>query len=208
MQGNCKAMPHQHNKIYSYIKRVFDLGIAGFLLFITSPLFILSAMLISIESHGPIIYAQKRVGLKGRVFTLYKFRSMYDYADKNGATWAKVNDARITKYGKFMRKLRIDELPQLWNILKNDMSFIGPRPEQVEFVQDFEQKIANYSLRHNVKPGLTGLAQVSYPYAASENDARRKLEYDLYYINNISALLELKILFKTVGVILSSRGAR
>ncbi len=201
-------MSQQQNNIYTCIKRIFDLAIALFLLFITGPLFIISAIIITIESKGPIIYSQKRVGLRGRVFTLYKFRSMYHNTKKHGATWAKVNDTRITNYGKFMRKLRIDELPQLWNILKNDMSFIGPRPEQVEFVYDFEQKINNYALRHNVKPGLTGLAQVSYPYAASEYDARRKLEYDLYYINNMSALLELKILFKTVGVILFSRGAR
>ncbi len=200
-------MPAQKQS-YLYIKRIFDVCMAFCLLIISFPFFILASILIYAESRGPIIYSQKRIGLGGRIFILYKFRSMYNDADKQGAVWAKVNDHRITKCGRCMRKLRLDELPQLWNILKNDMSFIGPRPEQVDFVHELEKTIANYTLRHSVKPGLTGLAQVSYPYAASEEDARHKLEYDLYYINNMSALLELKILFKTVRVILFSQGAR
>ncbi len=201
-------MSTEHKKYYLRIKRIFDLCLALILLLLSSPLFLFAAILIYVESRGPIIYAQQRVGLRGRVFTLYKFRSMYNTAKNHPAMWAKVDDVRITKCGKYMRKLRLDELPQLWNIIKNDMSFIGPRPEQVEFVYKLQQTIDNYNLRHTVKPGLTGLAQVSYPYAASEEDSRRKLEYDLYYINNMSAVLELKILYKTIGVILFSRGAR
>ncbi len=189
-------------------KRVFDICIALFLLIISSPLLVLAAIVIRLDSSGPVIYAQKRVGLHGSIFTLYKFRSMHHDAEKNGAVWAKVNDERVTKCGKYMRKLRIDELPQLWNILKSDMSLIGPRPERVEFVQELEKSIQGYGLRHSVKPGLTGLAQVCYPYAASEEDAKNKLEYDLYYINNMSLSLELKILFKTVGVILFPSGVR
>ncbi len=197
-----------NKKQYLSIKRIFDICIALFLFIITSPLLILSALLIYFESDGSIIYAQKRVGLNGKIFTLYKFRSMYQGAEKNGAVWARVDDERITKYGKYMRKLRIDELPQLWNILKNDMSFIGPRPERVEFVQKLEKNIENYTLRHTIKPGLSGLAQVYYPYAASEEDARKKLEYDLDYIKNMSISLDLKILFRTILVVLFHSGAR
>ncbi len=195
-------------KYFLFIKRIFDVAMALILLSISWPLCIIAAVCIYFESGGPIIYAQERVGLCGRVFTLYKFRSMYHNAEKHGAVWAKVDDERITKCGYYMRRLRIDELPQLWNVLENNMSIIGPRPERVEFVQEFEKKIEGYALRHSVKPGLTGLGQVCYSYAASEEDARHKLTYDLFYINNMSALLELKILFKTVGVILFSSGAR
>ncbi len=197
----------QH-RIYLCLKRIFDLCIAILLFAFTSPFFLLAAIVIRLESVGPIIYTQERVGFKGKIFTLYKFRSMYHDAEKHGAMWAKVNDTRITKCGKYMRRLRIDELPQLWNIFKNDMSFIGPRPERAEFVNSFEKNINNYNLRHSIKPGLTGLAQVCYPYAASEEDARHKLAYDLFYINNMSILLDIKILFKTIKVIIFSLGAR
>ncbi len=184
------------------LKRSIDICISLLLLIMSIPMLILVALGIRLESQGPIIYTQERVGLGGRVFTLYKFRSMYQDSGEQAAMWTAVNDKRITKIGKYIRKLHIDELPQLWNILKNDMSFIGPRPEQVDIVRKLAMNIQDYHFRHHVKPGLTGLAQVCYPYAASEEDARHKLSYDLYYINNMSFSLEIKILIKTVGAVL------
>jgi len=148
------------------------------------------------------------VGLYEKEFTVYKFRSMRTDAEKNGAVWAAANDARVTRVGKFIRKVRIDELPQIWNIIKGDMSFIGPRPERMTFVKQLKEHIPYYSLRHTVKPGLTGWAQVCYPYGANEEDARHKLEYDLFYVKNISILLDIHIIFKTVGVVLFPKGAR
>ncbi len=190
------------------LKRALDVMLSLGLLVLTLPITILAALIVRLESPGPVIYRQDRVGLHEKEFTVYKFRSMRADAEKNGAVWAASNDARVTRFGKFMRKVRIDELPQLWNVLKGDMSFIGPRPERMAFVRQLKKTIPYYSLRHTVKPGLTGWAQVCYPYGASEEDARRKLEYDLYYIKNISLLLDLRILFKTAGVILFPRGAR
>lgn len=190
------------------LKRASDVFLSLSLLILTSPLMLLTALLIKLESPGPVIYRQDRVGLFEKEFTVYKFRSMRQDAEKNGAVWAKVGDSRVTRVGKVIRKLRIDELPQLWNVLKGDMSFIGPRPEREEFIKILKKNIPYYGLRHTVKPGLTGWAQVCYPYGASEEDARHKLEYDLYYIKNISLLLDIHIIFKTVGVILFPRGAR
>ena len=169
---------------------------------------LLTALIVRLESPGPVIYRQDRVGLFEKEFTVYKFRSMRSDAEKDGAVWASANDARVTRFGRFIRKVRIDELPQIWNILKGDMSFIGPRPERMAFVRKLKESIPCYSLRHTVKPGLTGWAQVCYPYGASEEDARRKLEYDLYYIKNMSLLLDISIIFKTVGVVLFPKGAR
>ena len=190
------------------LKRALDVGMSIALLIPCLPIMLLSALIIRLESPGPVIYTQRRVGLHENEFTVYKFRSMRQDAEKHGAVWAQANDARVTRFGKFIRKVRIDELPQLWNVLKGDMSFIGPRPERMEFVKKLEQKIPFYSLRHSVKPGLTGWAQVCYPYGASEEDARHKLEYDLYYIKNMSMLLDIKIILKTVGVVLFPKGAR
>lgn len=190
------------------LKRAIDVFISLSLLILTSPLMLLAAIAVRLESPGPVIYKQDRVGLHEKEFKIYKFRSMRNDAEKNGAVWAAKNDARITRIGKLMRKTRIDELPQLWNVLKGDMSFIGPRPERMTFVRELEKTIPYYSLRHTVKPGLTGWAQVSYPYGASVEDARSKLEYDLYYIKNMSLLLDMRILFKTVGVVLFPAGAR
>lgn len=190
------------------LKRAMDVMISLALLVLTLPLTLLAALLVRIESPGEVIYKQSRVGLYEKEFTVYKFRSMRKDAEKNGAVWAAANDARITRFGRIMRKTRIDELPQLWNVLKGDMSFIGPRPERMTFVGDLRKQIPYYSLRHTVKPGLTGWAQVSYPYGASVEDARKKLEYDLYYIKNISILLDMRIILKTLGVVLFPRGAR
>ena len=169
---------------------------------------LLTALIVRLESPGPVIYKQDRVGLFEKEFTVYKFRSMRADAEKDGAVWASAKDNRVTFFGRFIRKVRIDELPQIWNILKGDMSFIGPRPERMAFVQKLKETIPYYSLRHTVKPGLTGWAQVCYPYGASEEDARRKLEYDLYYIKNMSILLDINIIFKTIGVVLFPKGAR
>ena len=190
------------------LKRASDVILSLGLLACAMPVMILTALLIRLESPGPIIYRQDRVGLREKEFTVYKFRSMTVDAEKNGAVWARQNDPRITRIGKFIRKTRIDELPQLWNVLRGDMSFIGPRPERMAFVRNLKKSIPWYGLRHTVKPGLTGWAQVCFPYGASEEDARRKLEYDLYYIKNMSLLLDIHIIFKTIGVVLFPRGAR
>lgn len=190
------------------LKRATDVLISLLLLVPALPIMLLSALIIRLESPGPVIYTQKRVGLHEKEFTVYKFRSMRHDAEKDGAVWARQNDARVTCFGRFIRKVRIDELPQIWNILKGDMSFIGPRPERMAFVKKLKEIIPYYSLRHTVKPGLTGWAQVCYPYGASEDDARHKLEYDLYYIKNMSILLDIKIILKTVGVVLFPKGAR
>lgn len=190
------------------LKRALDVLIGLALLIPAAPIMLLAAVIIRLESPGPVIYTQKRVGLHEKEFTVYKFRSMCQDAEKDGAVWARQNDARVTRFGKFIRKVRIDELPQIWNVLRGDMSFIGPRPERMEFVRQLEGKIPYYALRHTVKPGLTGWAQVCYPYGASEEDARHKLEYDLYYIKNMSILLDIKIILKTIGVVLFPKGAR
>ena len=190
------------------LKRALDVLISLLLLIPAAPIMLITAIVVRLESPGPVIYTQDRVGLFEKEFTVYKFRSMRADAEKNGAVWASAQDARVTKFGKFIRKVRIDELPQIWNILKGDMSFIGPRPERMAFVTKLKETIPYYSLRHTVKPGLTGWAQVCYPYGASEEDARRKLEYDLYYIKNMSILLDINIVFKTVGVVLFPKGAR
>lgn len=190
------------------LKRALDMLIASLLLVPAAPIMLLTALIVRLESPGPVIYTQKRVGLHEKEFTVYKFRSMRQDAEKNGAVWAGADDARATRFGRLIRKVRIDELPQIWNVLKGDMSFIGPRPERMEFVRRLEEKIPYYALRHTVKPGLTGWAQVCYPYGASEEDARCKLEYDLYYIKNMSVLLDIKIILKTIGVVLFPKGAR
>ncbi len=190
------------------LKRALDVMISLMLLIPAAPVMLLTALAIRLESKGPVIYKQDRVGLFEKEFTVYKFRSMRTDAEKNGAVWAKEHDDRVTRVGHFIRKVRIDELPQIWNILKGDMSFIGPRPERMTFVENLKKEIPYYSLRHTVKPGLTGWAQVCYPYGASVEDAMRKLEYDLYYIKNISILLDITIILKTVGVVLFPKGAR
>lgn len=190
------------------LKRASDVLISLALLILTAPIMLVTALIIRLESSGPVIYRQDRVGLHEKEFTVYKFRSMRNDAENNGAVWASANDSRVTRFGRFIRKARIDELPQLLNVLKGDMSFIGPRPERMAFVRELKKTIPYYSLRHTVKPGLTGWAQVRFPYGASEEDARRKLEYDLYYIKNMSLLLDIHIILKTMGVVLFPKGAR
>ncbi len=190
------------------LKRTFDVCFSLGLLALTLPILLLAALAVRLNSPGPVIYRQKRVGLRGKEFTLYKIRSMRLDAELQGAVWASKNDPRVTPVGRFLRKTRIDELPQLINVLKGDMSVVGPRPERIDFIRELEKKLPFYDVRHTVKPGITGWAQVCYPYGASLEDSRLKLEYDLFYIKHLSALLEAKILLKTIGVILMPKGAR
>jgi sugar transferase (PEP-CTERM system associated) len=192
-------------------KRCFDLGIATLVLLLTWPCMLLVALAIRIESGAgqPIFYLQERVGVRGKSFRLAKFRSMRTDAEIDGvARWASKNDDRVTRVGRFIRKVRLDELPQLWNVLKGEMSFIGPRPERPQFVADLATKIRYYNLRHCLKPGLAGWAQLRYPYGASDEDAAEKLKYDLYYVKNHNLLFDLLILIQTIEVVLFSRGAR
>lgn len=190
-------------------KRITDILISlSFLIFIL-PLGAMVALAIRLESPGPIFYRQERVGLNGRVFKVWKFRSMRSDAEGDGVPqWANSGDDRVTRVGRFIRKVRLDEVPQVLNVLVGDMSFIGPRPERPFFVEQLKQQIPYYDLRHRVRPGITGWAQVNYPYGASVDDARRKLAYDLYYLKRNDLLLDLAILVQTVRVILFAHGAR
>lgn len=196
------------SKIHRFGKRSSDILLSLFLLVLTLPVMIISAAIIKIESKGPVFYRQERVG-KGRVtFKVLKFRSMVEDAEKNGAVWATANDSRVTRYGEFMRKTRIDELPQLINVLKGEMSLVGPRPERPVFVEKLKELIPYYDIRHDIRPGVTGWAQVCYRYGASEEDALRKLEYDLYYMKHMSIPLDLLVIFKTVKTVLFARGGQ
>lgn len=196
-----------HSSVAVRVKRAFDVITAFALLILTSPIMLLTALLIKLTSRGPIFFSQTRVGIEGKPFTLYKFRTMKNGAEDGGAQWACDNDSRILPVGHFLRKTRIDELPQCWNILRGEMSIVGPRPERPEFTSMLAEQIPYYDLRNVIKPGLTGWAQVCYPYGASTEDALRKLQYDLYYIKNYSLLLDLNILLRTVLVTLR-RGGR
>jgi len=190
-------------------RRVFDLFLALSLLLITAPLVLLVAAMIKFDSRGPALFRQERVGLRGRSFTLYKFRSMYQDAESGGVpVWASIGDSRVTRVGKFIRYTRIDELPQLLNVIRGEMSFIGPRPERPYFVEKLSAVIQLYNIRHCIKPGITGWAQVNAPYGASIEDAREKLSYDLYYLKYRSWRLDLTILFRTLRVVLQGQGAR
>ncbi len=188
------------------LKRVVDYIFAIVLLIFFAPLMTLIAILIRLDSRGPAIFRQKRVGEGGRMFTLYKFRSMHQDAERAGAQWTNTNDVRVTRIGRVLRAMRLDELPQLINVIRGDMSFIGPRPERPEFTEMLEKEIPYYDSRYLVKPGITGWAQVLYPYGASVEDAREKLQYDLYYIKHYSLLLDIAIVFKTIRVVLLGRG--
>lgn len=190
-------------------KRLFDIVASLVLLVIALPVIALTAIAIKLESRGPAFYRQRRVGLYGQGFDCVKLRSMRQDAEIAGAAvWAEKDDPRITRIGRFIRKVRIDELPQCWSVLKGEMSFVGPRPERPQFVEDLEQRLPYYAERHMVKPGITGWAQINYPYGASIEDSRQKLEYDLYYAKNYSPFLDLLILLQTLRVILFPEGAR
>lgn len=190
-------------------KRMFDVLASALLLGISLPVMILTAILVKLDSAGPVLYRQERVGQGGATFEVLKFRSMRIDAEKDGKPrWASVNDDRVTRVGRVIRKLRIDELPQIFNVLKGDMSFVGPRPERPYFVEQLSQKIPFFICRHNVKPGITGWAQIRYSYGASVEEATEKLQYDLYYVKNHSLFLDLVVLFQTVQVILFGKGSR
>jgi sugar transferase (PEP-CTERM system associated) len=192
----------------AFAKRCLDLAASFVLLLLATPVMLLTALAIRLESPGQVIYRQKRVGQNGVPFMVMKFRSMRNDAERDGvARWAVQNDPRITRVGRLIRKTRIDELPQLLNVFRGEMSLVGPRPERPDFVAQLKQQIRFYDLRHSVKPGLTGWAQVRYNYAASVEDSQRKLQYDLFYVKNHSLLLDLRILLETVRVVLRGEGA-
>ncbi|MGL6289223.1 MAG: TIGR03013 family XrtA/PEP-CTERM system glycosyltransferase, partial [Silanimonas sp.] len=197
--------------VRSASKRVFDIVSSSVLLLLSLPVMVATALLIKLESglSGPIFYLQERVGEGGETFRVIKFRSMRTDAERDGvARWATSNDDRVTRVGRVIRKLRIDELPQVLNVLRGEMSFVGPRPERPTFVEQLEREIPYYGLRHAVKPGITGWAQLRYAYGASVKDAEEKLKYDLYYVKNQSLMFDLLVLLQTVEVVLFGKGAR
>jgi sugar transferase (PEP-CTERM system associated) len=192
-----------------FIKRMLDLSFSILLGLVSAPLMLLTAAAVKIDSPGPAVYRQKRVGEKGRVFLIYKFRSMRADAEQAGQpVWARDKDDRVTRVGRFIRVTRLDELPQLWNVMRGDMSFVGPRPERPFFVEQLARNIPFYTQRHAVKPGLTGWAQVKYRYGSTIEDAMEKLQYDLYYIKHLSVFFDLTIVLDTVKVILFGKGAK
>jgi sugar transferase (PEP-CTERM system associated) len=196
------------NHLRNTLDWVFNAGIALVLISLTWPVMLITAMLIKLDEgmKAPIFYLQERVGLDGQAFNIYKFRSMRIDAEKDGAQMASENDDRTTKIGKFIRKYRVDELPQILNVFRGDMGFVGPRPERPEFVQQLIKNLPYYNERHNVKPGLTGWAQLKYPYGSTEEDSLEKLKYDLYYIKHRSFMLDLLILIRTVEIVLFGKG--
>ena len=190
------------------LKYLGDIMVSVFLLLLLWPLMLLIGLAVKIDTPGKILYRQQRVGRNGRIFEILKFRSMRENMERNGAVWATENDDRITRVGHYIRACRLDELPQLFNVLKGDMSLIGPRPERPEFTKILEKELPCYGLRHVIRPGITGWAQVRYRYGASVEDSLRKLEYDLYYVKNFSFLLDIKICLKTIGTVFMGDGAR
>lgn len=196
-------------KILMTARRLLDIFFSFVGLIIVSPLMLLVSILIKLDSRGPVFFKQERVGENNGIFRIYKFRSMrIDAETSTGPVWAEENDPRITRVGRFIRRCRIDEIPQFWNVLKGDMSFIGPRPERPCFVKELTKKIPYYAQRHSIKPGITGWAQVKYRYGSTEEDALEKLKYEIYYIKNLSPFLDLLILFETVKIVLFGKGAR
>jgi sugar transferase (PEP-CTERM system associated) len=191
------------------IKRLFDIACSSLLIAVSAPVMLFTAIAIKLESKGPVFYRQERVGAQGKTFMVTKFRSMRTDAEKDGKPrWASANDDRVTRVGHIIRRTRIDELPQLFNVLGGDMSLVGPRPERPFFVEQLTQEIPYYQVRHSLKPGVTGWAQVRYQYGSTIEDSQEKLQYDLYYVKNHSLLLDIVILFETVGVVLTGKGAR
>lgn len=196
-------------RLSSWGKRLFDVAVSLVLLLLAAPLIAVTALLVKLESAGPAFFRQRRVGLYGETFEVIKLRSMRVDAEVGGkAVWAQKDDPRVTRVGRIIRKLRIDELPQAWSVLKGEMSFVGPRPERPQFVADLEARLPYYTERHVVKPGITGWAQINYPYGASVEDAREKLEFDLYYAKNYTPFLDILILLQTARVVIWPEGAR
>lgn len=201
----------RRDPVRQFTKRAFDVAAALLLLVVTLPFIVLTGIAIALEDglRGPYFYRQRRVGLDGKVFDVLKFRSMTVDAESDGRPrWATSGDSRVTRVGRFIRKVRIDELPQVFNVLRGDMSFVGPRPERPEFVSQFGDSVPYYDERHCAKPGITGWAQLCYPYGASEKDAIEKLQYDLYYVKNHTLLFDLMILLQTVEVVVFGKGGR
>ncbi len=198
----------RRNAVIKFAKRGIDVFASLLGLIFYSPICLLIAAAIKLDSPGPVLYRQERVGEDESVFELLKFRSMRTDAEKGGPVWAQVNDRRITRVGRIIRKLRLDEIPQMVNVLRGEMSFVGPRPERPHFVEILEKEIPFYSYRHTVKPGITGWAQIRYPYGASKEEALEKLKYDIYYIKHLSVYLDLEIIFQTIKIMLWGRGAR
>jgi sugar transferase (PEP-CTERM system associated) len=195
-------------RLSSAAKRLFDIAVSSLILILLGPVILITALVVKLESKGPAFYRQKRVGLYGQLFDVIKLRSMRQDAEVGGkAVWAQKDDPRVTRVGRFIRKTRIDELPQAWSVLKGEMSFVGPRPERPQFVADLEARLPYYAERHVVKPGITGWAQINYPYGASVEDAREKLQLDLYYAKNYSPFLDVLIILQTVRVVLWPEGA-
>ena len=191
------------------VKRIFDLVCSAVLIALAAPVMLITAALIKLESKGPVFYSQERVGANNTTFFVHKFRSMRTDAEKDGKpVWAAVQDSRVTRVGNVIRRLRIDELPQIFNVFKGEMSLVGPRPERPYFVEQLTQEIPYYAVRHSIKPGVTGWAQVKYQYGSTIEDSQEKLQYDLYYVKNHSLFLDFVVLFETVGVVLLGKGAR
>ncbi len=190
------------------VKRTVDILVSSILLLLVSPLLPLIALAVFIESGRPVFFRQKRVGHRGHEFELLKFRSMVQDAEKDGPQWATLQDSRVTEVGRTLRKTRLDEIPQLFNVFRGEMSLVGPRPERRVFCELLEEKIPFFNLRHSVRPGLTGWAQVRFRYGASLDDAKGKLELDLFYLKNLSLLVDIAILFETVKVVLLRRGSQ
>jgi len=198
----------RRSTLFRNAKRCVDILVSLFGLFLTAPLAVAVAVAIKLESKGPVFYRQERVGEDGKIFRLLKFRSMCVDAEPDGPVWARKNDDRVTQVGKIMRKLRFDEIPQMINVLRGEMSFVGPRPERSFFVEKLKRDIPYYSQRHTIKPGITGWAQIRYPYGASREDAVEKLKYDLYYIKHMSFFLDMMITLETAKIVLFGKGAR
>lgn len=203
-----KVNPLARIERFALYKRLIDITASIALLVVFSPLILLIAFAIRAESAGPILYRQRRVGHMGKEFDVIKFRSMVNDAEKDGPQYACLNDARVTRVGRIIRKMRLDEIPQAINVLRGEMSFVGPRPERPEFVKLLENAIPNYHRRHAIKPGITGWAQVKYEYAATVEGAREKLRYDLYYLDNFTPLMDLAIILATVRVVIFGVGSR
>jgi exopolysaccharide biosynthesis polyprenyl glycosylphosphotransferase len=195
--------------MFVFVRRVLSIFISLIGLLLTLPLLPFIMLAVRLDSKGPVFYTQTRVGKGGKLFKVVKFRTMRQDAESGtGAQWAANNDPRVTRVGKFLRTSRLDEIPQLWCVLKGDMAFVGPRPERPEFIEELSKKIPYYGVRHMVRPGVTGWAQVKYKYGSTIEDAREKLQYDLFYIKNASIGLDLLIMFQTVKIVLLGRGAQ
>ncbi len=195
------------NVLYRVASRILDIAVATVGLILAAPLLLATALAVKLESPGPVFYSQERVGGNGRPFNIHKFRSMRQDAERDGPVWAQAGDSRVTRVGKWLRKLRIDEIPQLWSVIRNDMALVGPRPEREFFIQELEREIPHYGQRHLVKPGVTGWAQTNYSYGASVDDAFVKLQFDLYYIKHRTLALDIAILLRTIKVVVLQKGA-